>query len=98
MGRLASIEVINRWVCRSVEEELEDALTDSGGTYMPFSRKALMFDKRRREEADGESRMIGSGRLTGALGLCARVVLFVDAAAAACAALRALKGAASLRT
>ena len=57
-----------------------------------------MFERRRRDEADGESKMIGSGRLTGALGLCAKVVLFADAAAAACAALRALKGAASLRT
>ena len=57
-----------------------------------------MFDNRRREEADGERRMIGSGRRTGAFGLCANVVLFTDAAAAACAALRALNGAASLRT
>ena len=92
------MEVIRRCVCRSVEEELDDALTDSGGTYIPFSRNALMFDNRRREGADGERRMIGSGRRTGAFGLCANVVLFTDAAAAACAALRALNGAASLRT
>lgn len=98
MGRLPSTVGIRRWVCKSVEEELDDALTDSGGTYIPFSRKALMLDRRRRDEADGERRMMGSGRLTGALGLWARVVLFDAAAAAACVALRALNGAASFRT
>lgn len=59
-----------------------------------------MFDKRRSEDAEGDSRMIGSGRRTGPLGLWASVVLCAaaTAAAAACAAFRALKGAASLRT
>lgn len=28
---------------------------------MPSTRKDLMFERRRREEADGESRMMGSG-------------------------------------
>lgn len=32
---------------------------------MPVSRKDLMFDMRRRDEAEGESRMIGSGRREG---------------------------------
>lgn len=58
----------------------------------------MAFDRRRREEAEGDRRIIGSGRRTGALGLCAKVVLFAAAAAAACAAFRALKGAASFRT
>ncbi len=34
-----------------------------GGTKRPLSRKDLMFDIRRREDADGESRMMGSARL-----------------------------------
>lgn len=57
-----------------------------------------MFDMRRSEDADGESRMMGSGRLTGALGLWLRGVFVAALAAVACAALRALKGAASFRT
>lgn len=59
---------------------------------MPLSRKDLIFDMRRRDDAEGESRMMGSGRRTGALGLCARVVLFARFAAAAFADLRALNG------
>lgn len=35
----------------------------SKGTYNPVSRKVLILDMRRREEAEGESRMIGSERL-----------------------------------
>lgn len=34
----------------------------SGGVKRPSSRKARMFVRRRREEAEGERRMIGSGR------------------------------------
>jgi len=34
----------------------------SGGTKTPSWRKDLMFDMRMREEAEGERRMIGSGR------------------------------------
>lgn len=41
---------------------LELADSEFGGTYWPFSRNDLMFVMRRREEADGERRMIGSGR------------------------------------
>ena len=42
-----------------------------------------MFDMRKSEDADGERRMIGSGRRAGAFGLCARVGLFAAFAAAA---------------
>jgi len=57
-----------------------------------------MFDIRSKEEADGERRMIGSGLLVGALGLCDNVLFVADFSAAACAAFLALNGAASLRT
>ena len=57
-----------------------------------------MFDMRKSEDADGERRMIGSGRRAGALGLCARVGLFAAFAAAAWADLRALNGAANFLT
>ncbi len=67
--RDVSIEEIRRWVCKRFEDVLEEALVDSAGTYIPFSRKALIFDKRRSEEAEGEIKIIGSGRRTGALGL-----------------------------
>ncbi len=53
---------------------------------------------RSKEDADGERRMMGSGRRAGALGLCARVVLFARFCAAGCCDFRALNGAASLRT
>lgn len=41
-----------------------DVATDgwSGGMNTPSWRKDLMFDMRMREEAEGERRMIGSGR------------------------------------
>lgn len=57
-----------------------------------------MFDMRRSEDAEGESRMMGSGRRAGALGLCDRGVMLAVFAAAVCAALRALNGAASFLT
>ena len=56
-----------------------------------------MFDMRRSEDADGESRIMGSGRRAGALGLWDRGAL-AALAAAVCAALRALNGAASFLT
>ena len=40
---------------------------------MPDSRKDLIFDMRRREEALGDRRMIGSGRRTGFFGLLVSV-------------------------
>lgn len=69
MVREVSMEEIRRWVCKRFEDVLEDALVDSGGTYMPFSRNALMLDNRRSDEAEGDIKMIGSGRRTGVLGL-----------------------------
>jgi hypothetical protein len=49
---------------------------------MPDSRKERMFEIRRREEADGETRIIGSGLRAGTLGLCGSVVLLAAVAAA----------------
>lgn len=40
----------------------EPARALSGGMYVPVSRKDLMLEVRRSEEAEGERRMIGSGR------------------------------------
>lgn len=84
-------------MCRMEAEELDVELEESGGMYTPLSMKDLIFDIRRREDAEGESRMMGSGRRAGAFGLWGRVGLFARFAAA-WAALRALKGAANLRT
>jgi hypothetical protein len=97
MGRDESIEGKVRMMCRMEAEELDVELEESGGMYTPLSIKDLMFDMRRREDAEGERRMMGSGRRTGAFGLWGRVGLFARFAAA-WAALRALKGAAILRT
>lgn len=69
---------------------------ESAGTKTPFSRKERMFERRSREDAEGERMIMGSG-LRCDLGLCGRVGLLAIAAAA-CAALRALNGAASFRT
>lgn len=71
----------------------EPARFESGGMYVPDSRKDLMLLIRSREEADGESRMMGSGRRPGFLSLEARdaVVVVVVAGAAADGFLRSLK-------
>lgn len=55
-----------------------------------------MFDMRRRDEAEGESRMIGSGRRAGVLRLCDNVVEAL--AEVPWAARRALNGIASFLT
>jgi hypothetical protein len=57
-----------------------------------------MLDIRSSADADGDSKMMGSGRFDAAFGLCASVGLLGRFAATACAALRALNGAASFRT
>ena len=49
-----------------VPEEPARAL--SGGMYVPLSRNDLMFDMRKSEEAEGESKIIGSGRRLGFFG------------------------------
>lgn len=71
----------------------EPARFESGGMYVPDSRKDLMLLMRSREEADGESRMMGSGRRPGFLSLEASdaVVVVVVAGAAADGFLRSLK-------
>jgi len=97
MGRDGSIEGRVRVMCRMEAEELDVELEESGGIYTPPSMKDLMFDIRRREDAEGERRMMGSGRRAGAFGLWGKVGLFARFTAA-WAALRALKGAAILRT
>jgi hypothetical protein len=68
MAREGSMPGRTRVICKIEAEELDVALEDSGGTYTPFSMNDLIFDIRRRDEADGERRMMGSGRRIGALG------------------------------
>ena len=82
-----------REMCSIDEDELV-----SGGVYRPPSRKALALDMRSSAEAEGESRIMGSGRRAG-FWLSARAALAVRAAACGGApGLRVMKGAASLRT
>lgn len=69
IGRVASIEGNRREMFKIEAEELDVELEESGGIYVPFSRKDLIFAMRSSDEADGDSRIIGSGRLAGALGL-----------------------------
>ncbi len=69
----------------------EPARFESGGMYVPDSRKDLMLLMRNSEEAEGESRMIGSGRRPGFLSLEARAVVVVVAGTAAGGFLRSLK-------
>lgn len=49
-------------MCNMLAPVLELADSEFGGTYWPPSRKDLIFVMRKREEAEGERRMIGSGR------------------------------------
>ena len=46
----------------------EPACAESAGIKVPASKKDLMLLMRRSDDADGESRMIGSGRRPGLLG------------------------------
>lgn len=62
MGRFASISFTMRLMCNMFAVVLEVAATELGGTYWADSRKDLMFDILRSEDAEGESRMMGSGR------------------------------------
>lgn len=94
IARLESMVGMERMMCRSVAEEEDVKLEDSGGTYRPPSRKDLIFDMRSNEEAEGERRIMGSGLLVGTLGWVARVGFL----ARAWATFFALKGVASLRT
>ena len=69
----------------------EPARFESGGIYVPDSRNDLMLLMRNREEAEGESKMMGSGRRPGFLSLEAMDVVLVVAGAAADGFLRSLK-------
>lgn len=62
-GRLGSMVGSRREMCRMLVVEF-----GAGGWYWPDSRKGLMFDMRRREEAEGDRRMMGSGRREDFLG------------------------------
>ena len=65
---------------------------------MPDSRKDLMFDILSNEDAEGDSKMMGSGRRVVVFGFIASEGLFAILAAAGCCAFLAVKGAAILRT
>jgi hypothetical protein len=54
-----SIEGRMRVIWRRLEVALEEVSRAEGGMKTPSSRKDFTFDMRRREEADGESRMMG---------------------------------------
>ena len=69
----------------------EPARFESGGMYVPDSRKDLMLLMRRREEAEGESRIMGSGRRPGFLSLEARDAVVVVVGVMVDGFLRSLK-------
>jgi hypothetical protein len=71
-------------MCKIDAEEVDVETEESGGIYMPDSRKDLIFDMRRSEEAEGESNMMGSGRRVAALGFMASVELLAMFDAAGC--------------
>ena len=71
-GRELSIEGSMRDTCR-IEVDA-DAEVLSGGMYVPSNKKDLMFDIRSVEEADGESRIMGSGRLPGLVGFAFGII------------------------
>jgi hypothetical protein len=87
-----------RDMCKIEAEELDVEIDDSGGVYIPDSRNDLMFDMRRSEDAEGESRIIGSGRRAEAFGFITRDGLFARFVAAGCCDFLAVNGAAILRT
>ena len=67
-GFCASIDGMRRDVYSRLAEPIEPAAAESAGTNKPPSRNCFMFDMRRREEAEGESRMMGSRRRPGCPG------------------------------
>ncbi len=48
-------------MCKMLAELVEPARLESGGMYVPASRNDLMLPMRRREEAEGDRSMMGSG-------------------------------------
>lgn len=97
IGRDGSIDGIARAMCRIDALDDDVASEDSGGVYVPPSRKDLTFDMRSSEEADGDTRMMGSGRRLG-FWLMASAGLRAPARESGCAALRPMKVCAILRT
>jgi hypothetical protein len=71
--REVSIEDRVREMCRMVADDEEPASVLSAGMNVPDSRNDLILLMRKRDEADGESRMIGSGRRPDFLGNTARL-------------------------
>jgi len=71
-------------MCRIEAEEVEVDMDESGGVYIPPSRNDLIFDMRRSEDAEGDSRMMGSGRRVEAFGFIASEGLFARFVAAGC--------------
>lgn len=59
---LGSIARRDRVMWSRLVDVWEESCGWSGGTKRPESRKDLMFDMRRSDEADGDSNMIGSWR------------------------------------
>lgn len=98
IARTGSIEVRTRDMCKIEADEVEVDIEESGGVYIPPSRNDLIFDIRRSEDAEGDSRMIGSGRRVEAFGFIAREGPFARFVAAGCWDFLAVKGAAILRT
>ena len=66
-GRCGSTDESCRETCRMLAPDVEPARLESGGMYVPVSRKDLMLVMRSREDAEGERSMIGSGRRPGFL-------------------------------
>lgn len=87
-----------RDMCKIEADELEVETEESGGIYVPDSRNDLIFDMRRSDEADGDSRIIGSGRRVETFGFIASEGLFAILAVAECCDFRVMKDAAFLRT
>jgi hypothetical protein len=97
-GRMGSIDGRTREICKMDADDVDVDTDESGGIYMPDSRKDLMFDMRRSEDADGESKMMGSGRRGAALGFMESAGLLAILDAAGCCDFLAMKGIAILRT
>lgn len=86
-----SIEGRCRVTWRILALEEEPARLESVGMYVPDSRKDFMLDMRRREEAEGETRTMGSGRRLTFLSREARDVVVVAVDGAVVGFLRSLK-------
>jgi len=63
VGELVLMELMMREMCRMEREVVSVEWTGwFGGTYVPDERKDFMLERRRREDAEGERRIIGSRR------------------------------------